>query len=155
MRIIVTYEAEDGEENDCNFTKFLKGFSPFHLVYCKNLVQFDMSGCENCDAEATVDCLAFCPKIEKISLAGCFQFSESQLMKIFDALKVLKDIDCWGCAPFHYSTAFFVVTSHRNLKRFIFERRFPIFEKEDWEKFRLENKHMILGCGLDKCVCSK
>ena len=153
--MIVTYQTDEGDEIDCNVTPFLKGFSPFHLVYCTNLVQFDMSGCENYDTEATVDCLAFCPKIEKISFAGCFQFSENQLMKIFQQLKVLNDIDCWGSALFHHATAYFVVSSHRNLKRFIFERRFPVLEKKDWEKFRLECKDIILGHGLHKCICSK
>ena len=142
-------------EEDLDVTCPFHGFSPFTLIYCTNLVQFDMSGCDSLDADEIVDCVSTCGQLEKISLAGCFQFSENQMVKMFTELKNLNDIDCFGRSPFQHYRAYFVVTSHPNLKRFIFEPKFPSFEKKDWSKFKFECKDVILGFWFGVCRCKK
>ena len=119
---------------EINLTPNFGGFVPEHLVYFKNIVQIDISGCTEIIATLFVDCIATCRNLRIFSMTGCIQFSEKNMQKIFNQLPELEQIDCTSCADVTFATAYNIISPLKKLLGINLEPKFARAEYEDWKR---------------------
>ena len=142
LKVIVTIQDETYGEKEMDLSQQLPDFTPFHLIYCVNLVQLDLSGCDYFRASDLEDSVQRCQRLQHLSLVGCYQLREYQLVRMFCNLKDLEYINCSDTDRMHFASAYWVVSSLSKLTHFYFDERFPHYERRDWAKFKRIFDHL-------------
>ena len=125
-------------------------FNPSQLVYFPHLTLIDISGSTFVDAKQFVDTCVYCPNIQELSIQGCVQFHEDQIMTMMCALKELQIIDCSVINEITHVTAEVIIVALRLLCLFNFD---PKYSKEQifvWKKLvqkynKVKFGHNVMG----------
>ena len=108
-------------------------FEPFQLVYFGHLSLIDISGMTFINPQHFMEAVQACTKLKEFRLTGCVQFHEHQLVKMLSSLQLLEMVDANSMRELHYISAYYIVTSLKQLRRISVEPKFPDSEDKRWE----------------------
>ena len=120
--------AVEGTVQNINLTQSIGSFLPTYLPYMTKLQSIDISGCHTIDTVMFVDCIYACQNLMEIIMISCYDFTESQMVKILSNLPKLEIVDCTHATKLTFCDTFTIVSSLHALRNINVEPKYPKWE---------------------------
>ena len=122
------------DEVEIDITDKIYTFTPFFLLYVRNITQLDLSGCQDVNANDFTQCLTSCKQLTKIILKCCSQFTELQFSLMFHELPNMTYIDLENCTELSLPTAYCILVQVQTIQMMNFMPKNPILALSDWKR---------------------
>ena len=106
----------------------------FTLLYFPNVVHLDLSGLSDIVPNDFLDVIGYMKSVKSLNLDGCYQFSQYQIVKIFQMVKTVEKLSLVDCCKLAFTPAYCICSSVKFLKYVDFEPENIILEKRDWKR---------------------
>ena len=101
---------------DIDISNRMEIFSPFLLVYLRDINTLDMSGCSKLDVNEVVDSLPWCSGLSKLVIRYCPQWEEKHLIRILPYMSYLSYVDMEGCQEVSTDAALWIPENYQHIR---------------------------------------
>ena len=152
MKLLSDFECDEGICT-IDVTDKIPPCSAFSLIYFPNIIELDITGMVELNAQDMVECISYARKLQFVTMDKCKQFNKYHFIKIFDELPECKWILLLQCQSLDYTTAYCILSSCNKMKFFDFEVDQKWSCKSDWRK--LLSIFLNVRFGRRMLLCSK
>ena len=128
--------TQNGLIHQFDWTPYIGTCTAFTLLSFPNLLELDMSSCDNLLPNDIVDCIGFLRDIQVIKFDRCKQFTQYHFMKIFTQISKIKRASMLKCTTLPFTAAYIICSSLPNLHEIDFEPCNIKIEEHDWKRLR-------------------